>query len=229
MAIRGVLLDSGGVITGLRPPKSSVFARACSDLGRPLPEELACRAFLAADQLYGVERELLFADPPEFTRHYQAILFQEAGLGSPDPAVLERYAALLQSKQFRSMHPDVVPTLEELKRDGYRLGLLSNAHSDLKKLLMAFDLWVYFDAHLISWEEKLEKPDPRFFRLALDRLGLEPAEAAHVGDDPLVDYEGSRRAGLHPILLDRGVRHGVPSGVRTIPDLFVLPEVIRSL
>jgi putative hydrolase of the HAD superfamily len=59
-----------------------------------------------------------------------------------------------------------------------------------------------FDVILDSQVEGVEKPDPRLFRLALERLG-EPAEAAlHVGDFYNVDVVGARAAGIRPILVD---------------------------
>jgi putative hydrolase of the HAD superfamily len=48
----------------------------------------------------------------------------------------------------------------------------------------------------------VEKPDPRIFTIALERLAEEPERAAYVGDFPDVDVVGARAAGLVAILLD---------------------------
>jgi putative hydrolase of the HAD superfamily len=48
----------------------------------------------------------------------------------------------------------------------------------------------------------VEKPDPRLFRLALQRAGAAPEEAVHVGDLYEVDVVGARAAGIRAILLD---------------------------
>jgi putative hydrolase of the HAD superfamily len=56
-----------------------------------------------------------------------------------------------------------------------------------------------FDAILISAERGARKPDPAIFRLAAQELGVEPSSGWHVGDHPVNDIEGSRRAGLQPV------------------------------
>jgi putative hydrolase of the HAD superfamily len=48
----------------------------------------------------------------------------------------------------------------------------------------------------------VEKPDPRIFLDACARLDLPPARCAYVGDVVAIDVEGSRAAGLHPVLFD---------------------------
>ncbi len=50
--------------------------------------------------------------------------------------------------------------------------------------------------------EGVEKPDPRLFLLALERLGASPGEAVHVGDFYSVDVVGARAAEVRPILVD---------------------------
>nr|MCH9684566.1 HAD-IA family hydrolase [Deltaproteobacteria bacterium] len=47
----------------------------------------------------------------------------------------------------------------------------------------------------ISAEVGVEKPDPRIFARACERVGVEPAAALHVGDDAGDDVGGARGAG----------------------------------
>ena len=54
----------------------------------------------------------------------------------------------------------------------------------------------------ISYEDLIDLPDPRFFRLALDRVGASAATTIHVGDLYHVDVVGARAAGIRPVLLD---------------------------
>jgi len=48
----------------------------------------------------------------------------------------------------------------------------------------------------------VEKPDPRIFAIALERLGVAPDRAIHVGDIVGLDVRGARRAGVEPVLMD---------------------------
>ena len=82
-------------------------------------------------------------------------------------------------------------------------------------------LGVEVDCVIDSGEVGVMKPDPRIFRIALDRMGLDPAETVFVGDVPAVDVAGARAAGLAPILLDRHDLYGdldVPR-LRSITEL----------
>ena len=51
-------------------------------------------------------------------------------------------------------------------------------------------------------DEGVEKPDPRLFRIALDRAAARPESTIHVGDLYQVDVVGARAAGLRAVLLD---------------------------
>jgi len=53
-----------------------------------------------------------------------------------------------------------------------------------------------FQDILVSGEEKLAKPDPAIFHRALDRFGLQPAEALFV-DDRRINVEGALAVGMH--------------------------------
>jgi putative hydrolase of the HAD superfamily len=58
-----------------------------------------------------------------------------------------------------------------------------------------------------SHEERVEKPDPEIFRIALERSGSDAETTLHVGDIYHVDVVGARAAGLQAILVDRGDLH----------------------
>jgi epoxide hydrolase-like predicted phosphatase len=81
----------------------------------------------------------------------------------------------------------------------YKVGLLSNAWDDLRQTMHArWNIDGLFDEMIISAEVKLVKPDPRIFHLALERLGVQPAEAIFI-DDIKENVEAARREGLFAI------------------------------
>jgi putative hydrolase of the HAD superfamily len=102
-----------------------------------------------------------------------------------------------------TLFDDVVPCLERLKKAGLRLGVVSNWDISLHKTLRAFGLSPYFDVVVASMEEGVEKPDPRIFAIALERMGVDPSETVHVGDNPLDDLSGARGAGIKGYVIDR--------------------------
>jgi len=64
--------------------------------------------------------------------------------------------------------PDAVSTLEELHRRGFRLGMISNASSEMSALWAESTFEPLFDAVLFSADERMMKPDPRLYALERD-------------------------------------------------------------
>ncbi len=98
------------------------------------------------------------------------------------------------------MLPGAVDVLASLKALGLQVGLISNAGITpgvvLARLLADMGLGRHFDATVFSDEVELSKPSPAIFAHALDELGLTPDEAVFVGDQPVLDVQGARRAGM---------------------------------
>jgi putative hydrolase of the HAD superfamily len=94
-------------------------------------------------------------------------------------------------------------TVRELKRRGYRLGVVSNAEGNVARDLDAAGYRNAFDVVVDSHVVGVEKPDPAIFGIALERIGSSPACTIFVGDVPSVDVAGARAAGIAPLLLDR--------------------------
>lgn len=98
--------------------------------------------------------------------------------------------------------------LDELKRRGYRLGVISNADGSVEALLESLGLRRHFEFVIDSGSVGVEKPDPRIFRMALERMRVEPHEAAYVGDVYEIDVVGARAAGMSAWLIDPLMRLG---------------------
>lgn len=201
-SVRALLLDAGGVL--VRPS----FTRVA--------EALRARGVgVEADALAAVEprakRSLDRPPSPGFSTdaergwHYFNLVLELAGV------VRSRVtdAALRDLKAWHDEHclwedvlPGVRPSLERLRAAGLRLAVVSNSNGTLRRLLGRLDLAPAFDAILDSAVEGVEKPDPRLFRLALERVGEEAGRAVHVGDLYHVDVVGARAAGIRPVLVD---------------------------
>ena len=110
-----------------------------------------------------------------------------------DPAVWRFYA-------------DVEPVLGRLKAKGIKIGVISNWDTRLRRISDGLGLSRLVDFLVISAEAGVRKPSEGIFRLALEKAGVRPEEAVHVGDLPEEDGEGARRAGLRPVLIDRKER-----------------------
>lgn len=136
-------------------------------------------------------------------------------------------AVFLRERNRVRPFPDVVPVLRRL-RGRFRLLALSNGNADVRHT----PLGALFDLALSPAHTGTAKPDPEMFHAAARQLGVAPPQMLHVGDDPLSDVHGARRAGLHAVWLDRAAspwpRDLPPPAVR-ITSLGELPAVVEAI
>ena len=118
--------------------------------------------------------------------------------GYPETMVDEVFAVFYRARNEVVLYDDVLPALGALQQR-FRLFAISNGNADLA----AIGLARYFERSLAAREAGMLKPDPRIFAMLLERAGLAPRHAVHVGDDPEADVEGARRAGVAPVWLNR--------------------------
>lgn len=96
--------------------------------------------------------------------------------------------------------PDVFPVLDELRSRGIRLGVVTNSSQPMSLRdheLRQHGLLPYFpDCRLSAADVGFLKPHPRIFHCALERIGVAPAEAVFVGDNPIADVSGAQGVGM---------------------------------
>ena len=102
--------------------------------------------------------------------------------------------AFVGALRFRAID-GVLPALDRLAVAGLPLAVVANWDIGLHEHLARLGMTERFVAILTSAEAGAEKPNPRIFGLALDRLGVRPDEAVHVGNED-VDRLGALAAGL---------------------------------
>lgn len=84
-------------------------------------------------------------------------------------------------------------------RSRVRVGMITNAWPDVRRYLEnEFKIADAFDPLIVSAEVGLAKPDPRIYQLALERLGVQPAEAVFV-DDFEDNVAGARWVGMQAV------------------------------
>lgn len=81
----------------------------------------------------------------------------------------------------------------------YQTALLTNAFDDARAALTErFGLGKIFDPIIVSAEERVMKPDPRIYDIALERCGVSAAEAVFVDDFPH-NIRAARELGMHTV------------------------------
>ena len=113
-------------------------------------------------------------------------------------------------------YPEAVEALRGLRAAGFRLGVLANQPASARADLDRAGITALCDGVWLSAAVGLSKPDPAFFRVALDAWALAPARVAYVGDRPDNDVAPAKRLGLTAVRLRRGPH--ADQATRTDPE-----------
>jgi HAD superfamily hydrolase (TIGR01509 family) len=210
--IRAILFDAGNTLIRMD------YAAIAAELGRHgvtvTPETVQRAEWKARVRL---DAELFAPERPASTEsrgvveHYTRRVLE--GVGVTDDAVI---AAMIDWRRrynapvglWTVAEPEAAAALALVRDAGRIAGVVSNSNGTIKSILQRLDLARHLDFVLDSQEEGVEKPDPRFFRLALERAGVGPDEAGYIGDLYSVDVLGARRAGIRAVLMDPGACWG---------------------
>ncbi|UGQ45959.1 HAD family hydrolase [Massilia endophytica] len=175
--------------------------------------ELSLHAWLAAHaprvaQAFDIatlraRRQALLAQAPELAHDLASLrrrglehAFAEAG---EDAAHIEgAMRHFLAARNAVQPYDDVLPGLLHLGQS-LRLGTISNGNADLEVVGLAH----HFAVSLAAARFGRGKPDPAIFLAACDALGVAPAAAVYVGDDPELDVRGAQQAGLRAVWMNR--------------------------
>ncbi|MFQ5858705.1 MAG: HAD family hydrolase [Anaerolineae bacterium] len=155
---------------------------------------------------------------------YSQILLRLVGLSAEgaEQAAQMAQARHEQRNLWEFTFPWIVETLGQLKDEGYRMSIVSNADGRVEQELLNLGMQCYFERVYDSDVVGVEKPEPGIYELALNDLGLQPEEALFVGDMFYSDIWGANRVGIPGLHLDPlGLYKGWP-GAR-IQDLWQLP------
>lgn len=203
---RACIFDAGGTLVHPDWPRLSRIAEDVS--GRSFESTAMGRAFGEMLRAAGIEMQREgFVMPDEMKRPHWVFRRMYAALGLDVrlvEGVMDRLdVAHLERHVWCGIDPEVPGVLDELKRQGLKIAVISNTDDGrltdslaASGIASSFDLLI--DSHIVG----LRKPDAAIFQLALKQLELEPHEAAFVGDSYVHDALAAQAAGLRGILLD---------------------------
>jgi putative hydrolase of the HAD superfamily len=216
LGIRAVSFDVGGTLIEPFPSVGAVYAAVARKAGLTgfTPESLDARFTAAwrAKVRFDYSREAwanlvaaAFGGPPE-----------RFGVGSPLFAQI--YDRFTQADAWR-VFEDVRPILQQLRRAGLKLAIISNWDDRLRPLLRNLQLDQFFPVFEVSAESGIQKPAAGIFERAIAKLGLPSGEVLHVGDSELEDAAGARQAKLKGVLLRRSAMAGRRGEIRSLAEL----------
>ena len=202
MRLETVFLDAGGVLMN---PNFARVSEALARHGVEVAAEQLAAAEPHAKRALDVERTIVATKDDQRGRLYFHEVLTRAGVArsaGTDAALAEMRTYQRTYNLWESVPAEVPGVLAALRALGLRLVVVSNANGTLDAHFARLGLTSLVDLILDSQVEGVEKPDPRLFRIALDRSGASPDSTIHVGDFYQVDVVGARAAGLRAVLVD---------------------------
>ena len=191
-AVDAVTIDAFGTLVELESPVSRLRG-ALAERGVERDEQSVAAAFASEVEYYLVHKgEGKDDDSLLDLRTRCAGVFLEGV--APELDAAEFAPAFVDSLVFRPLE-GVVGALARMRRAGLELACVTNWDVGIGEQLERAGLAHYLSAVVSSAETGAEKPDPRVFTEALERLGVSPERAVHIGDEE-ADQAGALAAGL---------------------------------
>ncbi len=203
--ISGIFFDLGGTLIHPDPRRiAEVFLTVTGE--KTLPE-----AWVAAIQRATVSMDERLGKGFPFSQNWWLDYFGDAvcnlGIGKFPQESLETFAFALKEEHLREnlwsrVSEGAVGLLSRLKSKGFFLGVISNSDGRVQKQLAQLGLARFFEFALDSQVVEVEKPDPRIFRMGLEKSGLNASQVVYIGDFVHFDVNGSRKVGMECLLID---------------------------
>ena len=129
------------------------------------------------------------------------------------------------------MREGSVEMLKELKKRGYKLGMITNGNSLLQNTkLDTAGIRELFDMSVVSDDIGIWKPDKRIFEYAMDKLGVSKEHSLYIGDHPINDIQGALSAGMNVLWMNYGSFEGqTTEGVKGIRECYEVLEILKGI
>jgi putative hydrolase of the HAD superfamily len=219
--IRALSLDVGWTLAYPEASMWDIFAELCIQAGaRTTPErcEQLVRALWSAGAEHAEQRfhaGATYSDSDEeFAGMFVqmgSVIFAQMGVADGHDELMQRFLRAFWNENNWTVFPEVLDGLRAVRARGLRVGVLSNAPTNLPSFLERLGLTPHLDFTVVSAIEGVKKPDRRIFEMTVSRAGVAPEETLHVGDMYLEDIVGGRAAGINTLLMERGTRALFPN------------------
>jgi putative hydrolase of the HAD superfamily len=188
-----VTFDANGTLIRLVDPVPEL-ERALLERGVERPQSAIRHAFEAEGRVYAGRAADAHA-PAAFAtlqRECTGVFLDELAAELDPAAFAPFYVAAMRFEPV----PGALDAVTRLGRLGLELAVVANFDLTLHDRLDQIGLGFAFSTVVTPADADAAKPDPRIFALALDRLGVTPERALHIGDGA-VDEEGAAAAGMN--------------------------------
>ena len=228
--LEAVVFDAGGTLVRL---DFEWMAEALSDLGVSTDAAALRRAEVEGRRGYDASRRAdgiagPLGGPGDIRAYFGGML---ASVGVPAARIAEGLERLIARERGAGLWTRPMEgaraAIDAVAAMGLRRAVVSNSDGRAEWHLEHCGVREGIEFVVDSQRVGVEKPDPRIFAIALERLGLPAARALYVGDILSVDRAGSRAAGMEFVLIDPWNDYAT-DGVSSVRSLMELPAWIAS-
>ncbi|MGH2977466.1 MAG: HAD-IA family hydrolase [Gaiellaceae bacterium] len=182
----------------------------------------AARAGELLHAYHELEPQIQREDPGRSYRQVMAVAL--ARLGAP----AEEQGALGRSLPAWEAFPEVPAALEEARRRGWRLAVLSNTDRDLLEASLE-RTGAEFDLTIVASEIGSYKPAPAHWEEFFARSGADREHHVHVAASPFHDIAPAVALGLRTVWINRLGEEAEPQPDAELPSLVGLGEDLDLL
>jgi putative hydrolase of the HAD superfamily len=141
-------------------------------------------------------------------------------------AWLDRLAGEFDTATSWTLSPEVPGVLRRLRGRGLRVGIVSNWHEGLHRIVSEIGLLEMVDFVVCSADVGFRKPHPAIFHAALRECGATASSVVHVGDTWAEDVVGAQGVGITAVHLAKGPDPRAGGPCRTIADLTEIENLV---
>lgn len=195
MSIKAVLFDLDNTLIDFIKMKKEACrsaVKAMRKVGLKIDEKTGLEKLMETYRRLGLESD------------FAITTFLKKSTGKVDENILQAgIDGYLKAKpNFLKPYPYVLETLEMLKSQGLKLGIITDAKREkAMQRLNAMNITKFFDIIVTYTESKVKKPDLLPFKLAMKKLGLRPDEILFVGDSIRRDIEPAKKLRMQTLLV----------------------------
>ncbi|KAG0482678.1 hypothetical protein HPP92_010762 [Vanilla planifolia] len=233
--LRCITIDVTGTLLAYKGELGDYYCMAAKAVGLPCPDykrmhEGFKTAYTNMAKLYPCFGHAAKMPNIDWWRSCVKDSFIKAGYDYDEETfekVFKRIYSVFGSSAPYRVFPDSQPFMRWARSNGLVVGVLSNAeyrYQDVILPALGLNKGSEWDFGVFSGIVGVEKPEPRFFEIALEMAGnLAPEEVLHIGDSMRKDYLPARSVGMHALLLDRfktpDAENWRKAGAPVLPDL----------
>jgi 2-haloacid dehalogenase len=180
------------------------------------------------DRYHELEREIEAGAPARPYREVLTLALERIAQAEALPLAAEDADILTRSLPDWPVFPEVPAALEEARRRGWKLAILSNTDRDFIEASMR-RIGVPFELAIVASEIGSYKPGRRHWDEFFARTGAEREQHVHVGASLFHDIAPAGELGLRSVWINRLGESADSPPTRELPDLAGLPDALDEL